>query len=125
MTDDQAYRAMNLLVVADTDASVQEAVFFVVADLLNLEVDLLVRIVETTAGDTWNRVREDLQEGQVRRTRRHVPSAHRAHHPPARHPRQARCRRTQEDHRTRAATRNVLTSTNHTAWTLREPVSVL
>jgi transposase len=39
--DDQAYRAMDLLVEADTDASVQEAVFFAVANLLNLEVDLL------------------------------------------------------------------------------------
>ena len=41
MDDDQAYRAMDLLVEADTDAHVQEAVFFAVADLLNLEVDLL------------------------------------------------------------------------------------
>jgi len=41
MDEDQAYRAMDLLVAADTDASVQEAVFFAVADLLNLEVDLL------------------------------------------------------------------------------------
>jgi Transposase DDE domain len=41
MDDDQAYRAMDLLVEADTDAAVQEAVFFAVADLLNLEVDLL------------------------------------------------------------------------------------
>src|SRR4051794_9113587 len=41
MDDDQAYRAMDLLIEADTDAAVQEAVFFAVADLLNLEVDLL------------------------------------------------------------------------------------
>ncbi|MCZ7630250.1 MAG: hypothetical protein M5U19_14910 [Microthrixaceae bacterium] len=41
MTDDQAYRAMDLLVDADATAQVQEAVFFSVADLLNLEVDLL------------------------------------------------------------------------------------
>jgi hypothetical protein len=41
MDEDQAYRAMDLLIAADTDASVQEAVFFAVADLLNLEVDLL------------------------------------------------------------------------------------
>jgi hypothetical protein len=40
-TDDQAYRAMDLLVEADTDAKVQEGVFFAVANLLNLEVDLL------------------------------------------------------------------------------------
>ena len=32
---------MDLLVEADTDAKVQEAVFFAVANLLNLEVDLL------------------------------------------------------------------------------------
>jgi hypothetical protein len=41
MDEDQAYRAMDLLVEADTDARVQEAVFFAVANLLNLEVDLL------------------------------------------------------------------------------------
>lgn len=42
MSDDQAYRAMDLLVEADTTASVQEAVFFSVANLLNLEVDVLL-----------------------------------------------------------------------------------
>lgn len=41
MDDDQAYRAMDLLVDADTQGRVQEAVFFATADLLNLEVDLL------------------------------------------------------------------------------------
>jgi len=41
MDDDQAYRAMDLLVEADTQGRVQEAVFFAVANLLNLEVDLL------------------------------------------------------------------------------------
>jgi transposase len=41
MDDDQAYRAMDLLVTADTQARVQEAVFFAAANLLNLEVDLL------------------------------------------------------------------------------------
>jgi hypothetical protein len=41
MDDDQAYRAMDLLVEADTEARVQEAVFFAAATLLNLEVDLL------------------------------------------------------------------------------------
>jgi hypothetical protein len=41
MDDDQAYRAMDLLVEADARARVQEAVFFAVAHLLNLEVDLL------------------------------------------------------------------------------------
>jgi hypothetical protein len=42
MDEDQAYRAMDLLVQADAQAKVQEAVFFAVADLLNLEVDLLL-----------------------------------------------------------------------------------
>jgi transposase len=41
MDEDQAYRAMDLLLAADAQAEVQEAVFFAVADLLNLEVDLL------------------------------------------------------------------------------------
>ena len=41
MSDDHAYRAMDLLVEADAQAEVQEAVFFAVAHLLNLEVDLL------------------------------------------------------------------------------------
>jgi IS4 transposase len=41
MDDDQAYRAMDLLVAADTQARVQEGVFFAAAHLLNLEVDLL------------------------------------------------------------------------------------
>src|SRR4051794_36085653 len=39
--EDQCYRAMDLLVEADTAGRVQEAVFFACADLLNLEVDLL------------------------------------------------------------------------------------
>jgi transposase len=42
MDDDQAYRAMDLLVAADTQARVQEGVFFAAAHLLNLEVDLLL-----------------------------------------------------------------------------------
>src|SRR5215218_5763783 len=41
MDDDQAYRALDVLADADCEAGVQEAVFFAVADLLNLEVDLL------------------------------------------------------------------------------------
>jgi transposase len=41
MDDDQAYRAMDLLVEADTQGQVQQAVFFAVANLLNLEVDVL------------------------------------------------------------------------------------
>lgn len=42
MDEDQAYRAMDLLVEADAQAQVQEAVSFAVADLLNLEVDVLL-----------------------------------------------------------------------------------
>ncbi|MFG2250988.1 IS1634 family transposase [Spirillospora sp. NPDC048823] len=41
MDEDQAYRAMDLLAEADTTGKVQEAVFFAVANLLNLEVDVL------------------------------------------------------------------------------------
>jgi len=41
MDEDHCYRAMDLLVEADTEGKVQEAVFFACADLLNLEVDLL------------------------------------------------------------------------------------
>src|SRR4051794_7127490 len=41
MDEDHAYRAMDLLVEADAQAKVQEAVFFATANLLNLEVDLL------------------------------------------------------------------------------------
>jgi hypothetical protein len=41
MDEDHAYRAMDVLVAGDAQAKVQEAVFFAVANLLNLEVDLL------------------------------------------------------------------------------------
>ena len=39
--EDHCYRAMDLLVEADTEGGVQETVFFACSDLLNLEVDLL------------------------------------------------------------------------------------
>lgn len=42
LSDDQAYRAMDLLVEADATAQVQEAVFFAVANLLNLDVDVIL-----------------------------------------------------------------------------------
>ena len=42
MDEDQAYRAMDVLIEADAQAKVQEAVFFAVANLLNLEVDVLL-----------------------------------------------------------------------------------
>jgi len=41
-SEDQAYRAMDLLIEADAAAKVQEGVFFATANLLNLEVDLLL-----------------------------------------------------------------------------------
>ncbi|MGI5240438.1 IS1634 family transposase [Dactylosporangium sp. CA-139066] len=46
MDEDHAYRAMDLLVDADTHGRVQQSVFAAVANLLNLEVDLL--FVDTT-----------------------------------------------------------------------------
>lgn len=47
MTKDQAVRAMDLLIEADAQAEVQEAVFFATAHLLNLEVDFL--LLDTTS----------------------------------------------------------------------------
>jgi transposase len=41
LAEQHAYRAMDLLVEADTHGAVQEAVFFSAAHLLNLEVDLV------------------------------------------------------------------------------------
>jgi transposase len=59
MDEDQAYRAMDLLVDADTHARVQEAVFFAVANLLNLEVDLLFFDTTSTYFE-----RDDEDDGQ-------------------------------------------------------------
>jgi hypothetical protein len=68
MDDDQAYRAMDLLIEADTDAKVQEAVFFAVADLLNLEVDLLFfDIVADTTSTTSNATPKTLRAGTANR----------------------------------------------------------
>ncbi len=64
MDEDQAYRAMDLLVAADAQAEVQEAVFFAVADLLNLEVDLL--FFDTTS-TYFERDSEEDDEGGFRR----------------------------------------------------------
>jgi transposase len=64
MDEDQAYRAMDLLVAADAQAEVQEAVFFAVADLLNLEVDLL--FFDTTS-TYFERDLEEPDEGGFRR----------------------------------------------------------
>jgi transposase len=62
MDDDQAYRAMDVLVEADAQARVQEAVFFAVANLLNLEVDLL--FFDTTS--TYFERDEEEQAGEDR-----------------------------------------------------------
>jgi transposase len=64
MDDDQAYRAMDLLVEADTQAKVQQAVFFAVANLLNLEVDLL--FFDTTS-TYFERDEEEDEAGGFRR----------------------------------------------------------
>jgi hypothetical protein len=61
MDDDQAYRALDLLVEADAEAKVQEAVFFACADLLNLEVDLL--FFDTTS--TYFEAEPDSGEGEA------------------------------------------------------------
>jgi transposase len=58
MDEDHAYRAMDLLVDADTTGRVQEAVFFAVANLLNLEVDLLFFDTTSTYFE-----RDDQEEG--------------------------------------------------------------
>jgi len=52
MTDDQAYRALDLLVDADVAGEVQRAVFFAAADLLNLEVDLILFDTTSTYFET-------------------------------------------------------------------------
>lgn len=64
MDDDHAYRAMDLLVDADTQGQGQEAVFFAVANLLNLEVDLL--FFDTTS-TYFERDTEDDGEDAFRR----------------------------------------------------------
>ena len=64
MDEDQAYRAMDLLVEADAQAKVQEAVFFAVADLLNLEVDLLLF---DTSSTYFQRDTEDSGDDAFRR----------------------------------------------------------
>jgi transposase len=64
MDEDQAYRAMDLLVDADTRAGVQQAVFFAMANLLNLEVDLL--FFDTTS-TYFERDEEDGGSGAFRR----------------------------------------------------------
>ncbi|CAN5232553.1 IS1634 family transposase [soil metagenome] len=60
MDEDQAYRAMDVLVDADVEGEVQKAVFFGAADLLSLEVDLL--LFDTTS-TYWERDEEEGQDG--------------------------------------------------------------
>lgn len=57
--DDRAYRAMDELATADAEGAVQEAVFFSVADLLNLEVDLL--FFDTTS--TYFEIEDEDEDG--------------------------------------------------------------
>jgi transposase len=64
MDEDHAYRAMDLLIDADTQGQVQEAVFFAVANLLNLEVDLL--FFDTTS-TYFERDSEDDGDDALRR----------------------------------------------------------
>ena len=52
---------MDLLIEADTSAHVQEAVFFAVANLLNLNLDVDVILFDTTS--TYFRGRELHQTG--------------------------------------------------------------
>ena len=59
MDEDQCYRAMDLLIEADSEARVQEAVFFACADLLNLEVDLLFFDTTSTYFE-----RDDPEQGE-------------------------------------------------------------
>ena len=61
MDDDHAYRALDLLVEADAEARVQEAVFFACADLLSLEVDLL--FFDTTS--TYFEAERDCADGEA------------------------------------------------------------
>jgi transposase len=72
MDDDQAYRAMDLLVAADAQAQVQEAVFFAVADLLNLEVDLLFFDTTSTYFETDD-IDEFRRHGKSKDSRPDLP----------------------------------------------------
>ena len=58
-----AYRAMDVLAGSDVSGAVQEAVFFAVADLLNLEVDLL--FFDTTS--TYFEIEDEDEDGDEER----------------------------------------------------------
>ena len=67
MDDDQAYRAMDLLVEADTEGALQQAVFFAAADLLNLSVDVLLFDTTSTYFETEHADANDDGGGGLRR----------------------------------------------------------
>ena len=60
MDEDQAYRAMDLLVTADAQGALSESVLFTAATLLNLEVDL---IFSDTTSTYFERDGEDEDDG--------------------------------------------------------------
>ncbi len=65
--NNQALRAMDLLVDADTTGAVQEAVFFSAAHLLNLEVDLIFSGINTDTTSTYfeRDAEDDDRDGRV------------------------------------------------------------
>ena len=89
MDEDQAYRAMDLLVEADADAEVQEAVFFAVANLLNLEVDLLLFDTTSPTSNATPPTSRTTASRRVPPVRALQGPPHRPapdHHRPGRHP---------------------------------------
>lgn len=62
-----AYRAMDILASADAEGAVPEAVFFGVADLLNLEVDLLFFDTTSTYFEVEDDEDDDPDEDEIRR----------------------------------------------------------
>lgn len=62
-----AYRAMDVLASADAEGRVQEAVFFSVADLLNLEVDLLFFDTTSSYFEIEDEDEEDEHGGEALR----------------------------------------------------------
>ncbi|MET9915375.1 IS1634 family transposase [Streptomyces sp. NPDC006476] len=68
LTEQHAYRAMDLLIEADTQGAVQEAVFFSAAHLLNLEVDL---VFFDTTSTYFERDEADDPDGEGRSLRQY------------------------------------------------------
>ncbi|MGI8726965.1 MAG: IS1634 family transposase, partial [Solirubrobacterales bacterium] len=67
LDQDRAYRAMDILASADAEGAVQEAVFFGVADLLNLEVDLLFFDTTSSYFEIEDDEDEDPDDEEIRR----------------------------------------------------------